>query len=300
MPAFDQVPETNAAKAPDAHSHRLMLLGLIVGMALAAALFAGIIRTSLHPLVLVVTSSLLVPALGGFVAGVIGRSLASSLGVVLLGIFGISNLANSPLWVVFLALFACCAVTVGSAALGILTARRSRWALVFPVVFLAVVGWQAGLVRADQERFADFRTRGIDRIVREVNSAVVEMPAHLPWRFHSDNDLKSPSFVAESALRGRRYRLWARRDDLRLRCFELHIGPHGLGELFIPPSGPDRARAARAYLMVLGFHPQVADALQPMEEGFYLQTSIARRTCRGQLDTSGAVSLAWGTLGRGH
>ncbi len=295
MPAAAQSPEEPELRLrPADRSRSVMLLGLMSGMATCALLFALLIRTTLPPFSLIATSAILVPCVSGFVAGVVGRRLASSLGVLLLGLFGIANIAGSPLIYIVLAIVICAGAAVGCAQLGIMATRRSPWALVFPVGLAAFLAWQVGIVRLDQSRMAAFQQRGLPAILAQVNRDVMDLPGSLQWEFRSDNDLHESSFIAESSRPGARYRVWVRRRSLKLRRFEVDIPPVAAGGIGGGLATLSHPRHARAYLLSLGFHSAVADGLVPAKPGFFIYDQVGEHLCRGQLDPDGAVSLTWG------
>lgn len=276
-----------------------MLLGLIVGMAVAGLLFALIIRSPFPPLVVVYSSAFLIPCLSGFVAGLVGRSHAAALGVALLGFFAASNLASVGLWAVLVAILVCMLLAVASAQLAILARRRSPWALIFPVAMLAVIGWQARMVHLDLGKRARFEHGGLPPVLRQVSQQLVDLPPGLQWTFGAENDVTASAFIADGKAAGRRYRVWVGRNSLRLRQVEVDIPPAAIEGLCqgAHPALSDLA-TARAYLLALGFHAPVADALRPTGSGFFLERWVAGRQLRGQLDATGAVAVCWGSLHR--
>lgn len=294
MPAAAQSPEGPELRLRTTdRSRSVMLLGLMSGMATSALLFALLIRTTLPPFSLIATSAILVPCVSGFVAGVVGRRLASSLGVLLLGLFGMANLAGSPLIYIVLAIVVCAGAAVGCAQLGIMATRRSPVALLFPIGLAAFLAWQVSIVRLDQSRMAAFQQTGLPAILAEVNEHMMDLPGNLQWQYRSDNDLKESSFIAEAKDEGARYRVWVKRRNLKLRRFEVDVPPVARGGIGGGLATLSYPRHARAYLLSLGFHSAVADGLVAAQPGFFIYDMVGEHLCRGQLDPDGAVSLTW-------
>ena len=297
MPAYEaMVDEPIPTPEPD-RSGSLMMLGLIAGMAVCALCFAAMtIRPPFHPVVIVTTSALVVPGISGFVAGVIGRRLASALGIVLLALFAASDL--SGLWML-VGVAACSAVAVGATYLGMLAARRSRWALLFPVLLAAALAWQASMIAADRQKFRYFRGPGLHAALGEVGEQLMDVPG-AQWRFRADNDVKAPAFIATGVREGCRFMVRSDRDNVTLQRFEVDVPSSATGAPFSSPGcmPSKRLGTARAYLLALGFHPSVADALRPVGQWFYLELTLGGRPCEGRLDPSGALRVSWGMVGR--